>query len=235
HRLLAEKIPSPHLVVYLRADTDVLMERIAHRDRPYERAMSRPYIAELAQAYERFFADYTEAPVLTIDTARLDIIRRPEDLQGVLGRIRAALEEGVFQAPLPSMEGLVAPSAPEEPATRLGVSRRLTDFQALRRAAQGQLGLSSDPYFGFIGFTTLVGELGTLLQAAWSEEDARTDAVGNRPEARARALETRQVHLQETMAACLDALVCLANLSQVDLESTYLKRLAASGGGSEGR
>src|SRR5512136_2040843 len=39
HEIMATKIASPDLVVYLRADTDVLLERIAQRDRPYERAM----------------------------------------------------------------------------------------------------------------------------------------------------------------------------------------------------
>src|SRR5512136_1797074 len=34
HEALAEKIIPPDLVVYLKADTDVLMQRIASRDRP---------------------------------------------------------------------------------------------------------------------------------------------------------------------------------------------------------
>ena len=44
HEALAEKIPMPDLLVYLRADTDVLMQRIALRDRTYERNMERGYI-----------------------------------------------------------------------------------------------------------------------------------------------------------------------------------------------
>jgi deoxyguanosine kinase len=32
HEALAEKIPNPNLIVYLRASTDVLMQRIAQRD-----------------------------------------------------------------------------------------------------------------------------------------------------------------------------------------------------------
>ena len=39
HTIIATKIPTPDLVVYIHADTDVLMERIALRDRLYERAM----------------------------------------------------------------------------------------------------------------------------------------------------------------------------------------------------
>ena len=53
HQALAEKISMPDLLVYLRADTDVLMQRIALRDRSYERNIERSYIEELNQAYRR--------------------------------------------------------------------------------------------------------------------------------------------------------------------------------------
>lgn len=100
HQIIATKIPTPDLVVYLRATTDVLMERIALRDRAYERAMEREYIAALGEAYDEFFAHYTAAPVLKIDTDALDIVHCADDLHVVLQRIRAALTLGTFQKPL---------------------------------------------------------------------------------------------------------------------------------------
>jgi deoxyguanosine kinase len=103
HEALAEKIIPPHLVVYLRADTRVLMQRIAMRDRPYERNMESSYIAELNQAYEQFFADRQDrrSPVLTIDTDDLDYVRRREDLEQVEERIRQALKMAPYQTELP--------------------------------------------------------------------------------------------------------------------------------------
>lgn len=100
HRIIATKIPAPDLVVYLRADTDVLLERIALRDRSYERAMERDYIAQLGKAYDEFFARYTLAPVLTIDSNSVDFVRKPEDLKMILERVHAKLEIGVHQHPL---------------------------------------------------------------------------------------------------------------------------------------
>lgn len=100
HHIIATKIPTPDLVVYLRADTDVLMERIALRDRPYERTIEREYIAALSEAYDDFFAHYTSAPVLTIDTNGLDFVRHADDLRAILHRIRARLELGTFQKAL---------------------------------------------------------------------------------------------------------------------------------------
>lgn len=100
HTVLAARIPLPTLVVYLRADTDVLMERIAFRDRPYERNMDREYIDSLRLAYERFFSTYDQAPVLTIDTNNINFVRNVQDLRAIVGQIRSALETGVRQAPL---------------------------------------------------------------------------------------------------------------------------------------
>jgi len=103
HEALAEKIVVPDLVVYLRADTEVLMQRIAQRDRPYERNMELDYIEELNQAYESFYTDHQSrrSPVLVVDTNTLDYVRRREDLDQVGNRIRQALKMPPYQAELP--------------------------------------------------------------------------------------------------------------------------------------
>jgi deoxyguanosine kinase len=102
HEALAEKIPAPDLTVYLRADTDLLMQRITLRDRPYERAMERSYIDELNRAYDRFFLeDHRRLNVLVIDTNPLDFVRNPDDFTGIENRIRQALQLAPFQPELP--------------------------------------------------------------------------------------------------------------------------------------
>jgi deoxyguanosine kinase len=102
HEALAEKIPLPDLIVYLKADTDILLQRIASRDRPYERNMERAYIEKLNQAYEDFFGDYHHgSPVLAVETNDLDYLRHPEELKWVENRIRQALKLSPFQPELP--------------------------------------------------------------------------------------------------------------------------------------
>jgi deoxyguanosine kinase len=103
HEALAEKIVVPDLIVYLRADTDVLMRRIELRDRPYERNMDRAYIDELNQAYESFFTDscHRRSPVLVLDTNELDYVNDSSALRFVENRIRQALRLPPFQAELP--------------------------------------------------------------------------------------------------------------------------------------
>lgn len=102
HEALAEKIPTPDLIVYLRAETEVLMQRIAQRDRAYERSMEREYIATLNHAYEAFFAQARrKTPVLVIETDELNYVSNPEHLQQVETRIRQALRLAPFQPELP--------------------------------------------------------------------------------------------------------------------------------------
>jgi deoxyguanosine kinase len=112
HDALAEKIPMPNLIVYLRAETAVLMQRIASRDRPYERNMEWDYIDQLNRAYDAYFVENQarnvsgNVAVLTLDTNELDYIRRIDDLKWVENRIRQALKQVPYQAPLPLMDEL---------------------------------------------------------------------------------------------------------------------------------
>jgi deoxyguanosine kinase len=102
HEALGEKIPRPDLIVYLRAETPVLMQRIALRDRPYERNMEQDYIDGLNGAYEEFFSQPDPgSPVLSIDTNALNIIQDPEDLKYIENRIREHLQLSPFQPSLP--------------------------------------------------------------------------------------------------------------------------------------
>ncbi len=101
--VLANAIPVPNLVIYLHAETDVLMLRIATRDRAYEREMDHAYIESLQQAYERYFSTYTQTPLLTIDTDDLNYVQDPSALAFVEGQVRTALGIGAYQRHLPQM------------------------------------------------------------------------------------------------------------------------------------
>jgi len=102
HEALGEKIPKPDLLVYLQATTDTLMNRIAFRDRSYERQMERSYIDELNHAYEDFFSKpFDHTPVLKIDSNDLNIIQNQEHLKQIENRIRETLGLVPFQPSLP--------------------------------------------------------------------------------------------------------------------------------------
>jgi len=106
HDALAEKIIKPDLILYLRASTEMLMQRIAFRDRPYERNMEQEYIHQLNIAYEEFFGDHRQgSSVLKIETDNLDYVRNPEALKFVENRIRQTLRMPPFQQELPLSSG----------------------------------------------------------------------------------------------------------------------------------
>ncbi len=102
HSALADKFPDPDLVVYLRASLETLMNRIAHRDRSYERNMERAYIAELMEAYDKFFAqDKWQDRILVIETDDLNFIENQQDLDYLVSRIKEALRLAPYQQSLP--------------------------------------------------------------------------------------------------------------------------------------
>ncbi|NWF64380.1 MAG: deoxynucleoside kinase [Chloroflexi bacterium] len=101
HEALGEKIPKPDLLVYLQASTDTLMQRIAFRDRPYERQMERAYIDELNMAYDEFFSNpFDHTPILKINSNELNIIQNAEHVKYVENRIRETLGLAPYQPAL---------------------------------------------------------------------------------------------------------------------------------------
>lgn len=105
HAALAEKIIQPDLIIYLRANADTLMQRIAVRDRSYERSMEREYIESLRKTYDDFFLNSERtSQTLVIDTDTLDFVHKPEDLEWVDNRIRQTLNLPPFQPELPLRE-----------------------------------------------------------------------------------------------------------------------------------
>jgi len=102
HTALAEKIPSPDLIVYLRATTETLMRRITLRDRPYERNMDREYIDMVNIAYDRYFrGTETDKHILVIDSDEMDFVHVQDDLVWIQNQIRQSLQMPPFQPELP--------------------------------------------------------------------------------------------------------------------------------------
>jgi deoxyguanosine kinase len=177
--VLADRIPVHDLVVYLRAGTDVLMARIAARDRPYEREMDRAYIESLRQAYERYFSTYTETPLLIIDTNDLDYVQDRSALAFVEGQVRTTLGIGAYQQSLPQMEPAARSTRQAAATGTTGVASAwdlVGEFVAAN-AAMGRVGSAlADGAMGWTG--ELRGELETALHDAMGRLRHLADAVG---------------------------------------------------------
>lgn len=94
------EVTKPDVVVYLQANTDTLMSRIAKRDRAFEREMEREYIEQLNQAYNHFFFHYTDAPLLVVNTNAIDFVNNTDDFEDLRKRILSHREGTVYYTPL---------------------------------------------------------------------------------------------------------------------------------------
>jgi len=109
YSILNERIVSPDLVIYLQASTDVLMKRIGHRGRSYEKKITREYVDALNEAYEYFFFHYKETPLLVIKTSEIDFVRHAEDLDDLIRQI-LQMKRGVrYYTPLSTKEKKKSP------------------------------------------------------------------------------------------------------------------------------
>ncbi len=79
--------PRPDLVIYLQAPVDVLRERIAKRGIDYEQQIKDEYLLQLSESYTRFFYDYDDSALLTVNTQSIDLINNPEDYRALLAEI----------------------------------------------------------------------------------------------------------------------------------------------------
>jgi len=84
---LKPQTPTPDLVVYLQAPVDTLRERVRRRGVDHEQTIPGAYLARLADAYSEFFYNYDEAPLLIINSERLNFVDNPEHLDLLLARI----------------------------------------------------------------------------------------------------------------------------------------------------
>lgn len=84
---VAVDLPKPDLVVYLQSDAHVIMERIRHRGRDFERHLGADYLRSIIAAYDRFFFHYQETPLLIVQTDRMNFADDPEAIDALLTRI----------------------------------------------------------------------------------------------------------------------------------------------------
>ena len=98
--LLERNIIKPDLVIYLQADTDVLMKNIEKRGRNMERDVTWEYIDALNQVYTEYFFRYQDTPLVIINTNNIDFVENEKDLKEVIDYIRQPVSGTKFFNPL---------------------------------------------------------------------------------------------------------------------------------------
>jgi deoxyadenosine/deoxycytidine kinase len=83
---LRPQAPLPDLVIYLQAQPETLVERVKKRGVPMEKGISEVYLYQLCESYSRFFYHYDAAPLLIVNTERLNPVERDDDFNLLLNR-----------------------------------------------------------------------------------------------------------------------------------------------------
>jgi deoxyguanosine kinase len=79
--------PRPDLVIYLQAPLETLRQRITQRGIGYEQQIRDEYLSRLSESYTRFFYDYDDSALLTVNTQSIDLINNADDYQAILEKI----------------------------------------------------------------------------------------------------------------------------------------------------
>jgi deoxyadenosine/deoxycytidine kinase len=85
---VVKTLPSPSLLVYLKAPVDILIQRIRSRGRNIETGITPEYLGLLDNYYDEWIRSFDLCPVLTLRTDNLDFVHKSEHMDTVVARIK---------------------------------------------------------------------------------------------------------------------------------------------------
>jgi len=85
--LMEVRVRRPDLVVYLQSSTERLMKNIRQRARSYEREISEEYLRTLNEAYNHFFFNYSDTPLLIVNSTAIDYVANADHLEALVTEI----------------------------------------------------------------------------------------------------------------------------------------------------
>ncbi len=97
--ILSRDIPKPDLAIYLQASTPVLLRRIRKRNFPFEKVIGSDYLELLNQAYDYYFFNYSETPLLVVKTDEIDFVENPEQFDDLIEQIRKPVTGKKYYVP----------------------------------------------------------------------------------------------------------------------------------------
>ena len=86
-------LKKPDLIIYLRADLEVLLDRIKTRSRNYEATIDPDYINKLNKLYDDWIKNINGIKAITIDTNNFNVFKDTDQLEEIMNQIENALQE----------------------------------------------------------------------------------------------------------------------------------------------
>ena len=97
--ILARDIPRPDLVIYLQGSTTVLLDRINRRNYSFEKTIDFEYVDMINKAYDYFFFNYNETPLLVVRTDEIDFVNNPEHFEDLIEQIKKPITGKKYYSP----------------------------------------------------------------------------------------------------------------------------------------
>ena len=94
YTLLDQRLPKPDVVIFLQASPDILMKRIKKRCKGYEKTISPDYVLKVSQAYSQFYFQYSDTPLLIVNTSGLDFVKHAKDYEMLKKELFTLLKSG---------------------------------------------------------------------------------------------------------------------------------------------
>jgi deoxyadenosine/deoxycytidine kinase len=92
-------IPRPDLAIYLQASSPTLLKRIQKRNYSFEKSVDHDYIEVLNKAYDYYFFNYTETPLLVVKTDEIDFVNTPQHFDDLIEQISKPISGKKYYAP----------------------------------------------------------------------------------------------------------------------------------------
>ena len=103
--ILSSEIPRPDLVIYLQATTPTLLKRIRKRNFGFEKPIDFEYLDLLNKAYDYFFFNYSETPLLVVRTDNIDFVNNPEHFTDLVSQIKKPINGKKYYSPAGDLVG----------------------------------------------------------------------------------------------------------------------------------
>ena len=97
--MLERDILKTDLAIYLQSSTERLMSNISKRNRNYEKTITSEYIRSLNEEYNRFFLNYSDSPLLIVNSTEIDFVNKEEDFEDLIHQIARPISGTQYYSP----------------------------------------------------------------------------------------------------------------------------------------
>ncbi|MBP2000228.1 deoxyguanosine kinase [Paenibacillus shirakamiensis] len=92
YHILTDDFPSPNIIVYIKADLNTLLSRIAKRNRSFEQDMDHQYLLQLIEDYETAMNSLAQhgpsIHILTIDGNSVDFVENSQHFEHIASQVK---------------------------------------------------------------------------------------------------------------------------------------------------